>query len=103
MEKGIGEMIEEGRYENKLPYGEGKDKEEKKECNKKYREEDDRLYLLFEDDCRKYVNAYCKEITERRFKLIFNKSWSDGHAEGYSEVWYHFEEILEFAKNMEMF
>lgn len=80
------------KYENKLPW-----KNADHGLRDKYREEDQRLYELFFEDCRKEL-GYDKWMTPKGVAMLETEAWGRGHANGYSEVWSYLHDLDIFAK-----
>jgi hypothetical protein len=79
------ENIAEKKYDNKIPYT--------KETRHAYREEENRIYELFNKDCIAY--AIANGVPEQYASKVFSKAWQDGHAYGYSEIVIHLEGLIE--------
>jgi len=55
-----------------------------------------RLDQEFRDDLLSAFKALYPWLNEGCLPTVFGKAWEDGHAWGYSEVFYHFENLCEF-------
>lgn len=93
----IYEKIKAGEYNNELDTGFGqKDKVLRKEMRRLYNEETARLnHRFYLDLCEDLGEKDCPAI-----KVVFNKAWEDGHSNGYSEVLWHFEDLLDFIEEV---
>lgn len=84
--EGIREKANSGEYDSKLPYGEGKTKEEKLACLKACREDENRLHNEFIKDCKEAVEDYLGKITDGQFNAMFGYAWAEGHSSGYNDI-----------------
>lgn len=111
MEKTIEEKIEEGYYDNRVPFKTKKDFYEECDCNcpkcdgKTFNKD---AYLAQKQDYRNGANASIKLfktealddvglLNNSKADKIFNKAWNDGHSMGLREVY------IELCKLSELF
>lgn len=105
----VRDAIEEGRYKNTVPYTwtkipvrddmtvrEAREHEEtqlrlQREQRDAYRREDGRLCGLFRDDLEREHGV----VGNPKADLLWQKAWEGGHANGFSEVCSHYENLVE--------
>lgn len=66
---------------------------------KPYRDEQSRLDGEFWDDCRNEL-GYREFLSEKAWNAIESKAWDDGHAGGYSDVYFHLCDLVELARKI---
>ena len=119
---GIKERIENGYYDNKLPFPRMDEKtkdgyitdenksvkwnKEQVEKNREgvklaqmaYHSEETKKYNLFMQDIKDAVKLWYK-YSDKQIDLIFNKAWDEGHSNGYRSVVDEVVNILEFTED----
>ncbi len=66
-----------------------------------YNAETSRLELIFKTDCETATFGVATgTLVEKKKKAVWNKAWEHGHAEGFSNIWYWYDEFAEVTKIM---
>jgi len=78
-------------YFTKLPWDKG--------SREAHRADQQRLDQEFRDDLLSAFKTLYPWLNEGCLPTVFGKAWEDGHANGYSEIFYHFENLCEFLDN----
>ena len=76
----IEEKIRNDYYRNKKPYSISPN------VNKTYKDEENRLKNEFKADLKAYLEGSLGPLTQSQFEAVFSYVWSEGHANGYYEV-----------------
>jgi hypothetical protein len=94
----IQENIYADKYINKLPYPTNSKEANYKELRTKYVEETRRLEGLFYNDI---CEDFGLDPNSAKSRKIYAKAYEDGHAYGYSEIYSHFQDLLDFVESLE--
>lgn len=64
-----------------------------KENRKLYNEQENAATKLFFQDAKEYVLSF--GVPEKSAQKVVDKAWSDGHSNGYTEVLYYLDELID--------
>lgn len=91
MEKSISEKLRSDYYRNTLPYASSK---KDPAVHKAYLFEDRRLVEEFKADVFKELEI----VGHPKAELLWSKAWDMGHANGFSDVYYYADELVELIR-----
>lgn len=89
--KSVYKKISSGYYDNKLAYSGKKDERHIRDA---WGNEESRLNQLFKSDLEKEFDIADNPKADKLFEI----AWSLGHSSGYSEVWHHYQELVDLVK-----
>ena len=75
-------------------------KQEANELSKKGADERRKLSDLLEEKFKNYLFDNNSFLSEEQKEIVWNKAWDKGHAEGYENVEWHFDDLADFYEDM---